>query len=85
MVLGAAGLHLLAREGNNAAATAKLKALSQAVERQEPRNPALWLRLAQPYARLAGALLTVPNDGSYVVADVMYHHQSALQHFTLQY
>lgn len=49
-----AGVHLLAREGSNAAAAAKLKALLQALEKQEPRNPALWLRFAQPYARLAG-------------------------------
>lgn len=53
-VLLAAGVYLLAREGSNAVAAAKLRALLQALERQEPRNPALWLRLAQPYARLAG-------------------------------
>ena len=55
----AAGIYLLAREGSNAAAAAKLTALLQALERQEPRNPALWLRLAQPYARLAGTPLNV--------------------------
>ena len=58
-MLHTAGVHLLAREGSNAAAAAKLKALLQALERQEPRNPALWLRLAQPYARLAGILLNL--------------------------
>ena len=47
-------MQLLAREGNNAGAAVQLKALAQAVERQEPRNPALWQHLAQPYARLAG-------------------------------
>ena len=56
----AAGIYLLAREGSNTAAAAKLKALLQALERQEPRNPALWLRLAQPYARLAGTSLSLP-------------------------
>jgi len=45
---------LLAREGNNAEAAKQLQALVQAVERQEPRNPALWLHLAQPFARLGG-------------------------------
>ncbi len=45
---------MLAREGNSAGAANQLKALIQAVERQEPRNPALWLHLAQPFARLAG-------------------------------
>ena len=58
-VMYTAGIYLLAREGSNAAAAAKLKALLQALERQEPRNPALWLRLAQPYARLAGIPLAV--------------------------
>ncbi|KAA6420554.1 MAG: tetratricopeptide repeat 21B [Trebouxia sp. A1-2] len=48
------GIHLLAREGNNAGAAKQLKALIQAVERQEPHNPALWLHLAQPFGRLAG-------------------------------
>lgn len=59
-MLCAAGIYLLAREGSNAAAAAKLKALLQALERQEPRNPALWLRLAQPYARLAGTSSSLP-------------------------
>ena len=49
-----AGIQLLAREGDNKGAAVQLKALVKAVERQEPRNPALWLKLAQPYARLAG-------------------------------
>jgi hypothetical protein len=54
---------LLAREGNNAGAANQLKALVQAVERQEPRNPALWLHLAQPFARLAGqAVNTAVQD-----------------------
>ncbi|DBB04932.1 TPA: hypothetical protein ACH3X3_010212 [Trebouxia sp. C0006] len=48
------GIYLLAREGNNAEAAKQLQALVQAVERQEPRNPALWLHLAQPFARLGG-------------------------------
>ena len=45
---------MLVREGDNIGAAGQLKALIKAVDRQEPRNPALWLHLAQPYARLAG-------------------------------
>ena len=57
-----AGMQLLAREGNNAGAAVQLKALVLAVERQEPSNPALWLHLAQPYARLAGQAFALLCD-----------------------
>ena len=51
-----AGIYMLVREGDNIGAAGQLKALIKAVDRQEPRNPALWLQLAQPYARLAGTV-----------------------------
>lgn len=48
------GIYLLTRDGNNAKAAAKLRALVQAAFKQEPHNPALWLRLSLPFTRLAG-------------------------------
>lgn len=52
------GIYLLTRDGDNDKAAARLKDLLQAALKQEPHNPAMWLRLSQPYTRLAGMALT---------------------------
>lgn len=51
---GDVGIHLLTRDGDSNKAADTLRRLVQAALKQEPHNPALWLRLSQPYTRLAG-------------------------------
>lgn len=47
-------LHALAYEGNAAKAAARIGELTEAVDRLEPKNPALCAALAKPLARVAG-------------------------------
>uniref|UniRef100_A0A7S0S5T6 Tetratricopeptide repeat-like domain-containing protein n=1 Tax=Chlamydomonas leiostraca TaxID=1034604 RepID=A0A7S0S5T6_9CHLO len=64
MALAWQALHAITREGNNKSAVKLLQDLFAAVNRAEPRNAELYLRLAKPLGRAAGSdttLLTVTS------------------------
>ncbi len=57
--LGILALYQLAREGNAQVAIDRLKRLTEAVDKYEPKNAELYYRLARPLGRLAGGAMDV--------------------------